>query len=169
MKTGPVGTSHGAAGRRVPVRAYPATTPPVRAARSRDAGFMYPGRCGVWRVVMFSRVSRRPRRGCRISRSYRTWEYRRGKRLNNMNAASMLFQRRGCGIHVVSAEPGRAAGRDHGPRQCARSTGASGVRLRPEARRGQAFGGCGHGPVNSGINRMITWGDHGPVFPESRR
>jgi hypothetical protein len=36
----------------VPVRAYPATTPPVRAAGSRGAGFMDPGRFGAWRVVM---------------------------------------------------------------------------------------------------------------------
>ena len=31
----------------------------------------------------------------------------------DMDATSMLFQRRGCGIHVVSAEPERAADRNH--------------------------------------------------------
>jgi hypothetical protein len=39
--------------RQVPARAYPATTPPVMAARSRDAGFMYPSRFGAWRVVIY--------------------------------------------------------------------------------------------------------------------
>src|SRR6266487_454947 len=48
----PGGTFPGAAAGQVPVRAYPATTPPVRAAESRGAGFMDPGRFGAWRVVM---------------------------------------------------------------------------------------------------------------------
>ena len=38
--------------RQVPARAYQATTPPARAAGSRGAGFMYPGRFGAWRKVI---------------------------------------------------------------------------------------------------------------------
>jgi hypothetical protein len=37
----------------VPARAYQATTPPARAAESRGAGFMYPGRFGAWREVIY--------------------------------------------------------------------------------------------------------------------
>ena len=36
----------------------------------------------------------------------------------------MLFQRRGCGIHVVSAEPERAAGRNHQSRERCGNAGA---------------------------------------------
>ena len=41
----------------------------------------------------------------------------------------MLSWRRGCGIHVVSAGPGRAAGRDHRSRECRGNAGAPGVML----------------------------------------
>jgi hypothetical protein len=37
----------------VPARAYQATTPLARAAENRGAGFMYPGRFGAWREVMY--------------------------------------------------------------------------------------------------------------------
>jgi len=51
MKTAPEGLPWGGCGQ-VPVSAYPATTPPVRATESRGTGFMGPGRFGAWRVVM---------------------------------------------------------------------------------------------------------------------
>ena len=49
-----------------------------------------------------------------------------------MEAAFMLLQRRGRGIHVVSAEPGRAAGRNHQSRECCGNAGAP--RAPPSAR-----------------------------------
>jgi hypothetical protein len=52
MKTARRGFLLGGCGR-VPARAYQATTPRAKAAESPGAGFMYPGRFGAWREVIY--------------------------------------------------------------------------------------------------------------------
>jgi hypothetical protein len=46
------------------------------------------------------------------------------RRSYDMDAAFMSFQQRGCGTHVVSAEPQRAADRDHQSRKSYENAGA---------------------------------------------
>jgi hypothetical protein len=95
-----------------------------------------------------------PRRG----QSY--FPARRHRRTDHCDATFMLFQRHGWDIHVVSAEPGRVADRDHGSRQHVGTQGHQGYGSGLEAAGGgrragePGIGGCGDGPLNSRINRM---------------